>query len=246
MILIRIYILVFIFLVAHSIIWAQDINTGVAFGFHMRNNVGINNVGDSVTIVALGSQNMINTYSIYTEYPISKKVQWRSSLSITDQLMGFLFYNNKISCQLCDNEKVTAVGSFNINLVNTVAINVPLSTPFNILVLGGIRTNFNFTRDKPDISFRNGTRNQGLAEAMNNMDKAIKPVYFNSVIGIKTNWRRFSLIIELDKNIGQSITRDLEMFGKKYTFLNRTNTFTMTLNYAIFPWKRKDLIEIGQ
>jgi hypothetical protein len=218
----------------------QDLSIGVGFGPYIRNNTGTNIVSDSITIIADGSRSMINVYSIFLEYQLNKNIQFRSSINGTDHLIGFLMYNSQATCQFCDVVKGTVVGSFNLNSVSTVAIKIPFRMPLDLLVFGGIRTNFNFTRDEPDISFRNGTRHQGLAEAYNNMDKTVKPVYFNSVIGMKSDWRRLSLVFELDKNIGQSITNELEMFGQQYTFLNRTNTFTITLNYKIIPWKNKN------
>lgn len=227
-----------IFVFVFSGIHAQKINTGVSFGTHIRNNSGYNVVSDSISIISRGSRSMLNVYSIFLEYPITKNIQFRTSLNGTRQLVAFQMYNNKATCQFCDVMKVTVVGSVNINSTNTVAIKVPIKAPVNFLVLGGIRTNFNITRDEPDISFRDGTRHQGLAEAINNMDKTIKPVYFNSVIGIKTDWRRFSLILELDKNLGSSITNRLDMFDQKYTFINRTNTITLIANYKILPWRK--------
>lgn len=219
---------------------AQGLSIGVGFGPYIRNRTGTNVVSDSITVIADGSRSMINVYSIFLEYQLNRNIQFRSSINGTDHLIGFLMYNSQATCQFCDVVKGTVVGSLNLNSVNTIAIKIPVRAPIDLLVFGGIRTNFNFTRDEPAISFRNGTRHQGLAEAINNMDKTIKPVYFNSVIGLKSDWRRLSLIFELDKNIGQSITNELEMFAQKYTFLNRTNTFTLTLNYKVIPWKEKN------
>lgn len=221
-------------------IQAQSLNIGVGFGAYIKNNTGTNIVSDSITVITDAARGMINVYSIFLEYQLNENIQLRSSINGTAHRIGFLMYNSQATCQFCDLIKATTIGSFNLNSVNTVAIKIPLSTPVDLLVFGGVRTNFNFTRDEPDISFRNGTRHQGLAEAINNMDKTIKQVHFNSVIGIKSDWKKLSLIFELDKNIGLSITNELEMFGQKNAFLNRENRFTLTLNYKIIPWKKKN------
>lgn len=219
---------------------AQRLFFGAGFGFNIRNNTGINVVSDSITIVGEGSRSMLNIYTLFMEYNLKDYFQLRNSINLTEQLNGFIVYNHQAICQFCDVKKATTVGSVNLNIINEVSVKIPMRSTVRFYLLGGIRTNFNFTRDEPEVSFRDGTRHQGLAEAINNLDKTIKPVYVNSVFGIKSEWKRISLIFELDKNIGKSITTDLEMFGEKYQFLNRTNTFTLTANYKIIPFKEKN------
>jgi|GEM_PF-3287626 len=231
-----IFILTFV-IVSFLEVKSQNLTLGLGFGFNMRNNTGVNTVSDSIIVESDGSRSMLNVYSAFMEYKLSEFVQFRSSLNLTDQLNGFTLYNYQDTCLFCPIHKATTIGSVNLNVANELALRIPIMSPIDFFVFGGIRTNFTFTKKEPDISFRNGTKHQGLAEAVNNMDRTIKPVYFNSVIGVKSDWKRFSLILELDKNIGSSITRSLPMYGKKYSFLNRTNIFTLTMNYKIIPWK---------
>jgi len=219
---------------------AQRLFFGAGFGFNIRNNIGTNVVSDSITINAEGSQSMLNVYSLFMEYNLKDYFQLRNSINLTDQLNGFTMYNHQAACKFCPVTKATTVGSINLNMVNEVSIKIPTRSSVVFYLLGGIRTNVTFTKDEPDISFRDGTRHEGLAEAINNLDQTIKPVYVNSIFGIKSEWKRFSLVFEFDQNIGKSITTDLEMFGKKYTFLNGTRTFTLTANYKIIPFKEKN------
>ena len=124
-------------------------------------------------------------------------------------------------------------------MANEINLRIPLKGPVDFRLIGGIRTNVTFTRDEPPTSFRNGTKHQGLAEAINNLEETIKPIYFSSILGIESAWKRISLKFLLDKNLGNSITRPLRMYGETSTFLNTTNTFTLQANYKILPWPKK-------
>ena len=231
---------VFILLCAlQTIAEAQQMTFGAGFGFNIRNNSGFNIVNDSIAIEAEGSRSMINVYSLFAEYRINSAWQLRSSVNLTNQLNGFILYNYRDTCLFCDVRKATTVGSVNLNLTTEIGLWLPIRGPVEVQLIGGIRGNFNFTKDEPHISFRNGTRHQGLAEAINNLDKTIKPFYVNSVLGFDARWHRLSLIFLLDKNLGNSITRPLELYGERYTFVNRTNTFMLIANYRILVRTRK-------
>lgn len=217
---------------------SQSLSIGASFGPYMRNNAGYSIVSDSILVFADGSRAMHSVYSIFSEYQVSKRLQVRGALNFTaHHLVGFGVYNYQKACTLCPVVKGTTVGATSLNFAVTPQLKITKISPVNIYLLAGVRTNFNFLYDEFDSEGEAG-RDPGLWETINHLDEVINPVYFNSVIGLKLDWKRFALFFELDKNLGQTITKPVRVYDKEYYLNTKTNTFTLQLGYRLFPLKK--------
>jgi len=216
---------------------SQSLTIGPAFGFHIRNNTGVSVVSDSIVVYAEGSRTMMNVFSAFSEYKIKDRFNVRGTLSVTNHLLGYGLYNKGTTCSLCPVTKGTTVGAWGIGLGLVPEIRVTKLSSLNIYAVGGIRSNINLLIDN---GFQVGERGRdpGLWETINHLDEVMKPVYFNSVVGLKLDWKRFALFFELDKNLGQTITRPVRVYDKEYYLNTKTNTFMLQLGYKLFPLKK--------
>lgn len=224
-------------IISTQALYGQNANNkwtlGFGFGLSWRQNNGSHIVSDSLLVYSVNSGNANNNFRLFSDYQINEKLSWMAGANFHNQLLSIDAVNKDLNFNgLGTVTKGTVAEVTNLNIENSLTLDVRLFGLIRTSVLAGLRTNFTFNPSKENLIFRNGERHQGLAEALNQSHETIKPVYFNYILGVKSNWRRFGLLFQWDKSIG-SVTNDLQYFGRAFHFHQRSQTFTLTLNYDL-------------
>lgn len=221
---------------------AQKFTVGPEIGFNLRNDIGVNRIADSLIITADGNVGSNqNIYGFFMDYHLNERFNIHTVLSYTLQLNGYLTYNrNESFFGFPPVIKTTTVGSHNINLLLSLHYRLVEIKGIGIAVIAGLRPNFLINTPNNHIEFREGTRHQGLAEIINNMDNTNKNIYVTTSLGAEISYWRFHLKACYDVNVfNSSYTDQINYYNENYVFHNRTYVTSITLRYDLFKFKSK-------
>lgn len=219
---------------------AQSFYIAPGFGFSHRNFYGHNIIADSIVAYPQKVGNMRTAISVNIGQQIYRNLSYRSSLTAQSIYVGYAVDNRYETGLFGPVEKVSTVGAFSLNLSVAPEIEIPLRYNFVFSVFGGMEANFNFRYTHPEVSFKNGAILTGVAEVINNLDEAFKPVYFGYLYGTSLMWRQIVLSAQLSSVFPNgSITKDIVYFNKTYLFKNQTKTLNIMLSYRFTIKKRK-------
>lgn len=216
--------------------FAQKIDVGIEFGFNMRHDIGKNVIADSLIVMADGyTGGMQNVYGVYGDIELSEKMKIHSVLGYTNQLSGYLLYNKEDDSIFGPVVKGSVTSAHNVNLLFTMQYDLIGYKGFRVHLLAGFRSNFLINENNDPIQFREGTRHQGIAEVINNMDQANRRLYMNYSLGIQLSYWRLKLNALYDANFANSsYTKSIKFFEESYRFHNQTEAISLTLGFKLF------------
>ncbi len=209
-------------------------------GFNIRNNYGTSIISDSIVVQANGANRQWYVFSVASGYQLNRVLGIQAGLNYNKSSVGYTLYNSAEVCTFCPVTKVAFAGAHSINLSLLPELRLILQRKplVSLSLVGGIRADFNVRRRESDVAFNGGKKHQGIAASINQLDEAIKPLYFNSVIGAKVVYSKFVLLAVLDRNISASITNPISVYGSTYDINTATNTFTLQLAYKLVDFQK--------
>ncbi len=232
----------FIFTCQFSLkILSQNISIGPEFGFVNRNDVGVNIIEDSLIVMTDGNVgNYQNNYGIFLDYNISKKFDLHATIGYNYQINGYLVYNRYESLfGFPPVVKASSVASHNFNLLLSLQYKIFEVKGVGLSIMAGLRPSFLVNIENELIEFRNGSRHQGTAELINNLDESNRNVNTTYNIGLQISYWRLHLTASYEANLpNSSYTESISYFQKKYPLYNSTSMLVFSVRYDLFRFNR--------
>lgn len=235
----KVFTIVLIFILMMPSVKAQKITIGPEFGFNSRNDMGVNIMQDSLIVTADGNVgNNENIFGLFVDYQLSDLFNIHTAIGYTFQINGYLIYNRYEDFGFPPVVKAVSVGSHNINLLMSIQYKLVEIKGVRISLTAGFRPNFLINTQEEPIEFGDGSRHQGAAEIINNMDNTNKNIYVTSSVGAQISYWRLHLKASYDFNLpNSSYTEKLDYFDSSHEFYNRTYVTSISLRYDLFRIK---------
>lgn len=130
------------------------------------------------------------------------------------------------------------------NLASLPTFEFPLTASYRIIqkrkmklnVMGGIMPVVNKINSKDDYTAEPSSLDwtQPVADALNQAGALPKSTYVNYHYGFTIAYQKFGVDVYWQHNITRSLTKPLELYGKKFEFQRRTRSFRFALYYRIW------------
>lgn len=220
-----------------STLYSQSISYGAMIGRYFPQRSGINEI-DSIRIVNEGDEaggELI--IGAYVQFPLSESLRLKVESSVFPEFIAFVVYNFEDNCTFCPVEKVTTISHTTIQITPQVDLKLFNFRKVTLRLTGGSAFNFQVKKENPQVSF-NG-KHEGVATVINTLDSSPKAIVPYLTYGLSAEYKVFNLEIRRIENLSASFTNNLNVYGKSYTFNNRSAYTFITLRVQISDWLKK-------
>lgn len=199
---------------------------------------GINDF-DSIRSTINNSEIGEITVGVVLRKRISNKLFFSTRLTYRPNTVQVIVFNFQSQCIFCPVEKISsfAPNSFLIN-PNLELEFKSQSLPFQLSTHIGFVISLNRSPSGPTIDFNN--RHIGVAEVINALSDAVKPITLAPTIGINLVKQRFQISVYYQSS--SSFTNEILLFGEKHQFINSWEFLSFSIGYKFyaFPkWKKE-------
>lgn len=217
----------------------QKLRFGLTFGTYFSNESGNTKV-DSILVLTNTGGNSERLFGASFKYVFNERIFSKLGVTYYPVYTDFIIYNFEQSCLFCPIEKGRVVSRNTIEFSPSININLIKLQAFRLGVLGTLSLQFQLKKDAEDTDF-NG-KHQGVAEVINAIDQAPKPVVPYAGYGVFLEYKRFYLEGKYTFNLTSSNFGNMEVYGKEYQ-INSNGTFLFLSLTYFFNFKKREAKE---
>lgn len=191
---------------------------------------------DSIEVL-LNAGSTILPPGIFYEYAIRKNLHARIELNSYRNSYSVIAYNAEEECLFCPLKLGHVVRYWTFDIPITLRARVPVTGSLSVGVIGGLDLQLNLRKRAPHEPPIHG--HTGIADVFTALHKTTPSVITNYIYGFTLDYSRFTLLARYRFNAANSITRDINVWGKRHPFYASGTYVDLTVAYS-FQVKRKD------
>ncbi|WP_276499826.1 outer membrane beta-barrel protein [Pontibacter litorisediminis] len=214
---------------------AQKLSFGPSFGLINQGDAG-RVLLDSVQAELQGGGDLGGYFGGYVSYRINRAFSISSGINYYDDGLSYIVYNTRTDCQFCPLVKAGGVAHASLEVPLLVEFNIPL-TEGKLFVMAGVSPSVRLQR-KGGAYYFHKDAGRGVSDVLPAMRTAVKPVVWDSSVGVGANVWRLRLEARYQANLTRSATNAVKVWGKDYDFMSSHANMRLGLGYNL-NWKRK-------
>lgn len=215
---------------------AQKLSFGPTFGFINQGDAG-RVLLDSVQVELQGGGGLGGYFGGYVSYSINRAFSISSGINYYDDGISYIVYNTRTDCQFCPLIKASGVAHASLEIPLLLEFNIPL-TEGKFFVMAGLSPSIRLQRKSSPYYFHKDA-GQGVSDVLPAMRTVVKPVVWDSSVGVGANIWRLRLEARYQANVTRSATNAVKVWGKSYDFMSSHANARLGISYDL-NWKRQE------